>query len=427
LNRASIPTPATLTSPRQTRTGNNSKHRKNSQMTDPTHNNAVNTKATFPDEHDETSSFISLYMDNTPGMYAKYSQTTEVCNQTPQVVNEPLTEELIKEHLHADHTSDLIAVPTLNLQDNTGRFVMIDIHYCEDDFGEPIAAESDSEGSYFSTHEQAIHINYMLLLNGIKPILSESPGGDRYQIWVVFDKPMPVSQLIRFGDTILACCRHRIPTSNFFLHRRKDCTFHGVTSCRDILTNDISIEVHPSSQHLHSQTTNDFVPLPCIHKDSFHYMDGYSELDHKGQRMYMVGMDATDNYFELNLNSPSGLNPKHFVYEPVMTSVEFNQGQFAKSGKPIDKVLARLKGVQPCENGYVACCPAHIDFTRSLLVSEHETGDVHLSCSKGCSIEYILKSLDPFTRDWLLHVNRPRSSGNTRGKTKLFATSIPSQ
>jgi hypothetical protein len=402
-----LPTRTTLTSPRQTRTGNNSKHRKNSQMTDPTHNNAVNTKATFPDEYDETSSFISLYMDNTPGMYAKYSQTTELCNQTPQIVNERLTEDIIMEHLHADHQSDLIAVPTVNLEDNTGRFVMIEIRESEDDSGEPIAVESDFEGSLFSMHDQAVHIYYMLRLNGIAPILCESPRGV-YQIWVVLDKPMPASQLIRFGDTILDCCRHRMPAYNRFLYLTKNCTFYGHTSCRDILTNNISIEVHPSSQHLHSKTTNDFVPLPCIREDSFYYMeDGYSELDYLGQRIFMGGLDTSDNYFELHLNSPSELNPKHFVYEPVMTSVEFNQGQFAKSGKPIDEVLSRLKGVQPCENGHEACCPAHIDFTRSLLVSEHETGDVHLYCSKGCSLGYILKSLDPFTRDWLLHVDGP--------------------
>ena len=367
----------------------------------------MNTKAPFPDEYDRTSSFIYLYMRNTPEMYATYSQETELCNQTPKIVNGHLTEYSIKGHLHADHKSDLIAVPTVNSENNTCRFVMFDIRDDEDDSGEPIAVESDSEGSYFTTRDQALHIFYMLRLNGIAPILCESPSRG-YQIWVVFDKPLPVSQLIRFGDTILACCRHRMPTSNFFLYRQKDCTFYGVTSCRDILTNDISIEVHPSSQYLHSQTTNDYVPLPCIREDSFHYMDGYSELDHEGQRMFMGGLNATDNHFELNLNSPSGLNPKHLVYDPVMTSVEFNQMQFAKSGKPIDEVLSRLKGVQPCENGYEACCPAHIDFTRSLLVSEHETGDVHLSCSKGCSLEYILKSLDPFTRDWLLHVDRPR-------------------
>ena len=410
-----LPTRATLTSPRQTITGNNSERKGNRNMNDHTHNDAVNTKAPSPDEYDDTSSFMLRYMDNTPGVYAKYSQATELCDQTPQVVNEPLTEKVIMEHLHADHTSDLIAVPSVNLEDNTSRFVMIEIRNSEDDSGEPIAVESDIEGSLFSLWDQALHIYYMLRLNGIAPIFCESPR-EVYQIWVVLDKPMPVSQLIRFGDTILDCCRHRMPTYNKHLYYLQDCTFHNYTSCRDVLTNNIRIEVHPGSQHLHSTTTNDFVPLPCIREDSFYYMeDGYSELDHLGQRIFMGGLDSSDNYFELHLNSPSGFNPKHLVYDPVMTSVEFNQMQFAKSGKPIDEVLSRLKGVQPCENGYEACCPAHIDFTRSLLVSEHETGDVHLSCSKGCSLEYILKSLDPFTRDWLLHVDRPRPGGNTSG------------
>lgn len=392
-------------------------------MNDPAHNNATNTKAPFPDEYDELSHFIYHYMNNSPGMYAKFLQSTEICNQTPQIINDRMTVDIIKEHLHANHQSDLIAVPTVNSEDDTCRFVMIDIRECEDDSGDSSPVASDSSKYFFDLRDQAIHVFYMLRLNGIEPILCESPGMERYQIWVVLEKPMPASQMTRFGDAVLECCRHRMPTSNYYLYCLQQCKFDETTSCQDIIAKDTRINVYPSSQQLHSHMKNDFVPLPCLIENSFDYMEnGYSDAQGEGNRMFMGGLSVSDNSYELNLNNPSRFDSEQFVYDPIMTPMEFDQVQFTGSEKPIVKVLSRLKGVQPCGNGYKACCTAHTDFIRSLLVSEDEEGNVQLHCSKGCSLEHILRTLDPSTKDLLLNVD---DHGETQMRTaRYFSTGI---
>ena len=122
--------------------------------------------------------------------------------------------------------------------------------------------------------------------------------------------------------------------------------------------------------------------------------------------MFMGGLCLTDNSFTLHLNDPSRIDSENFVHEPIMTVLEFDELQFTGSDKPIDKVLSRLKGVQRCGDGWKACCPSHVDFTRSLLISENEKGNVLLHCCKRCPFEKILKTLDPSARELFLHVDR---------------------
>ena len=164
---------------------------------------------------DDLSKFIIDNLINRPETYATYLQATDISKQTPRIINKRLTEQRIKDHLHADHQKELIAVPTRS-EENTGRFVMIDIRLIESDSEEYI--ESDSEEYVYGAHEQAQELYYLLLGNGIKPILCESPAMDRYRIWIVFSRPVPAGQLIRFGDAVLDCCRYRMPTSAFHLH-----------------------------------------------------------------------------------------------------------------------------------------------------------------------------------------------------------------
>ena len=121
----------------------------------------------------------------------------------------------------------------------------------------------------------------------------------------------------------------------------------------------------------------------------------------------MGGLSLTDNSFALHLNDPSLIDPENFVYDPIMTVLEFARLRFTGSEKPIDKVLARLKGVQRCGVGWKGCCTSHVDFTRSLLISENEKGNVLLHCCKRCPLEKILKTLDPSARELLSHVDRP--------------------
>ena len=227
---------------------------------------------------DELTQFISNTMINRRDTYATYSQATDISKQTPRLINKRLTEQRIKDHLHADHQKKLIAVPTRS-EDDTGRFVMIDIRLIENDSEEYI--ESDSE-EYIDAHEQAQEIYHVLLGNGIKPIFCESPAMDRYNIWIVFSRPVPAGQLIRFGDAVLDCCRHRMPTSAFNLHLAGDGAVDGVP----ILTKNNRIAVYPRNQDQLGHAEDDFVALPCLLENSFDYSyDGYSDLHGQGQRM----------------------------------------------------------------------------------------------------------------------------------------------
>ena len=350
---------------------------------------------------DDLSNFLIENLINRPETYATYSQATDICKQDPRIINKRLTEELIGSHLHADHQKDLIAVPTRS-EDDTSRFVMIDIRrigrnfeeYLESVFGEHISG----------VREQALAIYYFLLGNGIHSTICESPAMDRYALWIVFSRPIPAAQLIRFGEAIVACCRHRMPTCPLHLHFVDDGTVDGLP----ILTKKDRIAVYPRNQDQLGRAIDDFVPLPCLLENSFDYSyAGYSELHGQGQRMFMGGLCLTDNSFSLHLNDPSLIDPETFVYDPIMTVLEFAQLQFTGSEKPIEKVLARLKGVQRYGYGWKACCPSHVDFTRSLLINEQEEGNVLLQCSKGCPLEKILITLDPSARELLLRVDSP--------------------
>ena len=61
--------------------------------------------------------------------------------------------------------------------------------------------------------------------------------------------------------------------------------------------------------------------------------------------------------------------------------------------KPIQHVLARLKGVRRQGDGWTARCPAHDDHQPSLSVTETAAGKVLLCCFAGCSAEAILGTL----------------------------------
>ena len=61
--------------------------------------------------------------------------------------------------------------------------------------------------------------------------------------------------------------------------------------------------------------------------------------------------------------------------------------------KPIQHVLARLKGVRRQGDGWTARCPAHDDHQPSLSITETAAGKVLLNCFAGCSAETILGAL----------------------------------
>lgn len=86
-------------------------------------------------------------------------------------------------------------------------------------------------------------------------------------------------------------------------------------------------------------------------------------------------------------------------------------------------VLAKLKGVRPCANGYVARCPAHDDRNPSLSIREGADGRTLLYCFVGCDYASIADALGlrrarPAEREKL---SRPRSTDSEHEGRKLAA------
>ncbi len=71
----------------------------------------------------------------------------------------------------------------------------------------------------------------------------------------------------------------------------------------------------------------------------------------------------------------------------VLSSVSFPDA-------PVERVLARLKGVRTSSHGWVACCPAHSDREPSLSIGLGDEGQVLLTCFAGCSLEQIVEAMD---------------------------------
>ena len=87
---------------------------------------------------------------------------------------------------------------------------------------------------------------------------------------------------------------------------------------------------------------------------------------------------------------------------------------------PVQAVLARLKGVKPHGDSWVARCPAHADRNPSLSVSTGKDGRVLLCCHAGCTVNAIVASIGIAARD-LFPADSPyappvRTNGNGNGK-----------
>ena len=63
------------------------------------------------------------------------------------------------------------------------------------------------------------------------------------------------------------------------------------------------------------------------------------------------------------------------------------------SDAPVERVLARLKGVRKSLHGWVACCPAHRDREPSLSIGLGDEGQVLLTCFAGCSLDQIVEAM----------------------------------
>lgn len=84
----------------------------------------------------------------------------------------------------------------------------------------------------------------------------------------------------------------------------------------------------------------------------------------------------------------------------------------------IGDLLNKLKKVKGSKGRWVACCPAHVDRSPSLAITETDDGRILLKCFAGCSAQQVVEAVgmdltDLFPNDNNLdrlkanHINKP--------------------
>ncbi len=91
----------------------------------------------------------------------------------------------------------------------------------------------------------------------------------------------------------------------------------------------------------------------------------------------------------------------------------------------LERVLARLEGVEGRDGRYKALCPAHDDHNPSLSVREvAENGQekVLLKCWAGCDTAAVLEKLNLRWKDLFSDGDTDASDGTTKASSKIAAT-----
>src|ERR687889_1908614 len=95
------------------------------------------------------------------------------------------------------------------------------------------------------------------------------------------------------------------------------------------------------------------------------------------------------------------------------------------SDSPLERVLARLDGVEKGNGYYKARCPAHPDHNPSLSIKEVvENGQTKLlvRCWAGCETAAVLEKLDLQWRDLFSDSGADTSEGATKEPSEIVAT-----
>lgn len=80
----------------------------------------------------------------------------------------------------------------------------------------------------------------------------------------------------------------------------------------------------------------------------------------------------------------------------------------------LEKVISRLDKVKSAgANKWIACCPAHLDRSPSLAISETSDGVVLIKCWAGCSANDVVQAIGLQLRD-LFPGNTKRRRGPSR-------------
>lgn len=95
----------------------------------------------------------------------------------------------------------------------------------------------------------------------------------------------------------------------------------------------------------------------------------------------------------------------------------------------IGNFLNKLEKVKGSKGRWTACCPAHVDRSPSLAITETDDGRILLKCFAGCSAQQVVEAVgmdltDLFPSDNNINYLKANSQGNKPVRRPFYATDL---
>jgi hypothetical protein len=95
----------------------------------------------------------------------------------------------------------------------------------------------------------------------------------------------------------------------------------------------------------------------------------------------------------------------------------------------IGDLLNKLEKVKGSKGRWTACCPAHVDRSPSLAITETDDGRILLKCFAGCSAHQIVEAVgmdltDLFPSDNNINYLKANNQGNKPVRRPFYATDL---
>jgi len=95
----------------------------------------------------------------------------------------------------------------------------------------------------------------------------------------------------------------------------------------------------------------------------------------------------------------------------------------------IGNFLNKLEKVRGSKGRWTACCPAHVDRSPSLAITETDDGRILLKCFAGCSAQQVVEAVgmdltDLFPSDNNINYLKANNQGNKPVRRPFYATDL---
>jgi len=95
----------------------------------------------------------------------------------------------------------------------------------------------------------------------------------------------------------------------------------------------------------------------------------------------------------------------------------------------IGDLLNKLEKVKGSKGRWTACCPAHVDRSPSLAITETDDGRILLKCFAGCSAQQVVEAVgmdltDLFPSDNNINYLKANNQGNKPVRRPFYATDL---